>query len=488
MPSTDASSGPAESQDGGRSDPSGILPVIMCGGSGTRLWPASRESMPKQFIPLLDDLSNFQITAKRFDHPAFTKPLIVASSEVRFIAAEQLQAIGLEAEIVLEPMRRDSAAAVAVAACLAARRGPDTVALVVAADHLIEDTAAFVAACLAAADGARAGYIMTLGVTPTAPATGYGYIHPGASIRGTDAARVERFVEKPDAATASRYIEQGFLWNSGNFLFRADVMLAELHTHAPAVLAAAETAVAKAHADLDFVRLDRDSFLAAPKISIDYAVMERTGKAGVLPVSFAWSDIGTWSAIWEASKQDLQGNAMRGNVEAVETTNSLVHSDTMLTTVVGLDGVVVVATPDAVLVASRDRSDAVKDLVAQMKARNRPEVDEHLRVYRPWGWYQRIDTGQRFQVKRIMVKPGHRLSLQKHFHRAEHWVVVRGTAEVTIDDQVILRHENEAAYLPIGSVHRLANPGKINLELIEVQVGSYTGEDDIVRFEDVYGR
>ena len=465
-----------------------LLPVIMCGGSGTRLWPASRESMPKQFIPLLEDLSNFQLTVRRFGHPAFLKPLVLASNDVRFIVAEQLGAIGVEADIALEPMRRDSAAAVAVAACLAERRGSRTVAVVVAADHLIGDTEAFVAACLAAAEGARDGLVMTLGVTPTAPATGYGYIQPGGPVAGTDARRVERFVEKPDAATASRYIDAGYLWNSGNFLFRSDVMLTELEAHTPDVLTAARAAVAGATVDLDFLRLDADAFARAPKISIDYAVMERTTRAGVLPVSFAWSDIGTWGAIWDASTKDRSGNALKGKVEVSDTRDSLVHSDGVLTTVVGLNDVVVVATPDAVLVTSRERSDAVKDLVGKMKTGGRPEVDDHLLMYRPWGSYQRIDIGSRFQVKRITVKPGHRLSLQKHFHRAEHWVVVRGTAEVTIDDQVILRHENEAAYLPIGSVHRLANPGKIDLEMIEVQVGSYTGEDDIVRFEDVYGR
>ena len=465
-----------------------IQPVIMCGGSGTRLWPASRESMPKQFIPLLGNLSSFQLTALRFSHPSFASPLILASSEVRFIAAEQLQAVGVKAEIVLEPTRRDSAAAVAVAACLAQRKSADTVALVVAADHLIDDIESFVAACLSAAEHARQGLIMTLGITPTFAATGYGYIKPGTVVAGTAACRVDAFVEKPDVATATQYITQGYLWNSGNFLFRADVMMAELGRYAPDVLSAAREAVAAAVADLDFLRLDSIAFARAPKTSIDYALMERTEAAGVLPVSFSWSDIGTWAAIWEASARNSEGNALKGQVEVVSTRNSLVHSDGMLTTVVGLDDVIVISTPDAVLVASRRNADNVKDLVSKMKAGGRSEVEEHLRMYRPWGSYQRIDTGSRFQVKRITVKPGQRLSLQKHFHRAEHWVVVRGTAEVTIDDQVILRHENEAAYLPIGSVHRLANPGKIDLELIEVQVGSYTGEDDIVRFEDVYGR
>ena len=465
-----------------------ILPVILCGGSGTRLWPASRESMPKQFIGLLGEGSSFQATAQRVSGPGFLKPVVLASSDVRFLAAEQLQTIGIEAELVLEPSRRDSAAAVAVATCLALRQGPETVVLIVAADHLIGDTAAFGAACRAAAEGARRGVIMTLGVHPTYPAVGYGYISPGTPIEGTAAFRVERFVEKPSAGKAQDYIAQGYLWNSGNFLFRADVMEQELKAFAPEVLAAARAALERSAVDLDFTRLDPASFAKAPKTSIDYAVMERTRVAGVLPVDFTWSDVGTWDSVYAASARDTDGNALRGPVEVIETRNSLIHADGMLTAVVGLDGVVVVATPDAVLVVAREHADKVKLLVEALRANRRPEADEHLRMYRPWGWYQRIDTGTRFQVKRIMVKPGARLSLQKHFHRAEHWVVVRGTAEVTIDGAVILRHENEAAYLPIGCTHRLANPGKIPLELIEVQVGSYTGEDDIVRFEDVYGR
>ncbi len=469
-------------------DAGAIVPVIMCGGSGTRLWPASRESMPKQFIPLLGPLSSFQTTAQRVAGEHFARLIVVATSDVRFIAAEQLQAIGVEADIVLEPERRDSAAAVAVAACLAGRRDPRAVALVLAADHLIPDTDAFVTACQAAAEGARSGLVMTLGVAPTEPATGYGYIQPGPPAGETGARRVERFVEKPDRATAESYVAQGYLWNSGNLLFRADTMIAELRAFAPAVLAAAEAAVDGARTDLDFIRLDPASFSASPKVSIDYAVMERTAVAGVLAVSFDWSDIGTWGALWAASERDAGGNALSGQVEVIDTRDSFVHSDGILTTVVGLADAVVVATRDAVLVTSRDRSGDVKSLVAKLKAGGRAEADDHLLMYRPWGSYQRIDIGSRFQVKRITVKPGQRLSLQKHFHRAEHWVVVRGTAEVTIDDQVILRHENEAAYLPIGSVHRLANPGKIDLEMIEVQVGSYTGEDDIVRFEDVYGR
>ena len=469
-----------------------ILPVVLCGGSGTRLWPASRQSMPKQFAKLVEpDRSTFQATVQRIADPAtFARPAIIASAEARFIVAEQLAQVGLSADILLEPQGRDSAAAVAVAACHAAGQDPHTVVLILAADHVIDDTPAFVAAVTQAAIAARAGYTMTLGIEPTRPATDYGYIRPGTAIdEAPGATRVARFVEKPDAAGAERLIADGALWNSGYFLFRADVMLAELETHAPAVLAAARAALDAAVADLDFIRLDAEAFAQAPKISVDYAVMERTSRAGVLPVSFPWSDVGTWDAVWQVLEQDGDGNALRGRVELIDTRNSLVHSEGAgLTTVVGLADVVVVATPDAVLVASKAGSGQVKELVARLRAKAHPEADAHLRMYRPWGWYQRIDIGERFQVKRIQVVPGGRLSLQKHHHRAEHWVVVRGTAEVTINEQVVLVHENEAVYLPIGAMHRLANPGKIPLELIEVQVGSYTGEDDIIRVEDIYGR
>ncbi|TXM91856.1 mannose-1-phosphate guanylyltransferase/mannose-6-phosphate isomerase, partial [Methylobacterium sp. WL103] len=333
-------------------------------------------------------------------------------------------------------------------------------------------------------------HTMTLGVEPTRPATDYGYIRRGAALPEAEGAfAVARFVEKPDAEGAAALIADGALWNSGYFLFRADLMLAELEAHAPAVLSAARAALEGAAIDLDFVRLDATAFGQAPKISIDYAVMERTTRAGVLPVSFPWSDVGTWDAVWQVLPQDEAGNALRGRVEVLGTTNSLVHSEGEgLTTVVGLDGVVVVATPDAVLVASKAQSGRVKELVGVLRARAHPEADAHRRMYRPWGWYQRVDIGERFQVKRIMVTPGGRLSLQKHHHRAEHWVVVKGTAEVTLGERLVLVHENEAVYLPIGSMHRLANPGKIPLELIEVQVGSYTGEDDIIRVEDIYGR
>lgn len=472
-----------------------IHPVILCGGSGTRLWPASRESFPKQFIPLAEaHRSSFQATAARVtDATLFARPAVITANDARFIVAEQLAQARLAADILLEPARRDSAAAVTVAALHAAARQPDALVLILAADHIVGDDAAFLDAVRAASLGARAGRIMTLGLVPTSPATAYGYIQPGEPLPdaagGAGARVVERFLEKPDAARAQGLIAEGALWNSGYFLFRADVMLEELRTHAPEVLSAAAASLTGAVRDLDFLRLDTEAFLKSPQISIDYAVMERTTHAAVLPVSFPWSDIGTWGALWEVSPQDADGNATRGRVALHGTRNSLVHSEgELLTTVVGLDDVVVVATSDAVLVTSRERGGEVKGLVEKLRAQGEPEADAHRLMYRPWGNYQRIDIGSRFQVKRITVKPGARLSLQKHYHRAEHWVVVRGTAEVTVDDRVTLVHENEAIYLPIGCVHRLANPGKIPLELIEVQVGSYTGEDDIIRIEDVYGR
>ncbi|MGY2049416.1 mannose-1-phosphate guanylyltransferase/mannose-6-phosphate isomerase [Methylobacterium sp. JK268] len=472
-----------------------IHPVILCGGSGTRLWPASRESHPKQFIPLAEaERSSFQATALRVaDGSVFARPTVITAQDARFIVGEQLTAAGVEADILLEPQRRDSAAAVAVAALNAARADREALVLILAADHVIGDTPAFVAAAKAAAVAARDGAIMTLGIAPTAPATAYGYIQPGAPLAGeaggAGARQVARFLEKPDARRAEGLIAEGALWNSGYFLFRADVMIEELRAFAPAVLEAATQSLDKSRRDLDFIRLDPDSFAQAPKISIDYAVMEHTRRCGVLPVSFPWSDIGTWGALWEILPKDEAGNALRGRVAVREARDSLVHSSAdILTTVVGLDGVVVVTTPDAVLVTSREAGAGVKALVEDLRGQGAPEADAHQLMYRPWGSYQRIDIGQRFQVKRITVKPGGRLSLQKHYHRAEHWIVVHGTAEVTVDERVSLVHENEAIYLPIGCVHRLVNPGKIPLELIEVQVGSYTGEDDIIRIEDVYGR
>ncbi|MET0605171.1 MAG: mannose-1-phosphate guanylyltransferase/mannose-6-phosphate isomerase [Beijerinckiaceae bacterium] len=466
-----------------------IVPVIMCGGSGTRLWPASRETMPKQFIPLFGELSTFQMTVMRFrDDARFAEPVVIAHDDFRFIIADQLRVIGMNAHIVLEPDRRDSAAAVAVAALIGVRESEDAVIAVMAADHLIENAAGFRDACAIAGDAAGDGLIMTLGLQPTFAATGYGYIRPGAAVGETGARKVDAFVEKPDAATAARYIADGYLWNSGNFVFRAAVMRDELRALSPQILSAAGAALDKAGRDLGFIRLDKDAFLQAPKTSIDFAVMERTTKAGVLPVSFDWSDIGGWGAVWQALPHDAAGNATLGDVELLDAKNCLVHSEDILTAVVGMENALVIATNDAVLVTTQDKADQVKTLVERLKAKDRPQATQHLRVHRPWGWYQRIDIGPRFQVKRILVRPGGVLSLQKHFHRAEHWVVVRGTAEVTRDSETHIVRENESIYLPLGCVHRMANPGRIPLEIIEVQVGSYTGEDDIIRIEDVYRR
>ena len=461
----------------------------MCGGSGTRLWPASRESMPKQFIALLGEHSSFQAAASRVaSRSTFLKPVVMANGLSRFIVAEQLAEIGVEADIILEPMRRDSAATVAVAAAYAARNHPDAIVLVMAADHVIEEPQAFADACKQAAEVAQKGYVMTLGFAPSFPATSYGYIAKGEAIEGGPCFAVARFVEKPDAATAAIYLAEGYLWNGGYFLFRHETMLDELARHAPGIAAAATAALDAAVADLDFIRLDAEAYGKAPKTSIDYAVIEKTDRAGVLPVSFFWSDIGNWDGVWKVQKGDTAGNVVRGKVELLHTTNSLVHSDDVLTTVIGLDEVVVVATQDAVLVSARRNAEAVKELVEELRRKGNAEADEHLRIYRPWGWYQRLDLGSRFQVKRIVVKPGARLSLQKHLHRAEHWVVVRGVAEATVDGRVAVLHETESTYVPINAVHCLANPGRIPLELIEVQVGAYLGEDDIIRLDDVYRR
>ena len=467
-----------------------LIPVVMCGGAGTRLWPVSRESMPKQFVPLVDERSTFQQVLGRIaDAELFERPIIITNSDFRFIVAEQLRECEIEADIVLEPMRRDSAMAVAVAAALARERDPEAVVLILAADHVVRNVEAFKSACREAAIAAADGLIVTFGINPTFPATHYGYIRPGSKVNGGAALAVEAFVEKPDAETAGDYVAENYLWNSGNFAFRADIMLEEIAHYEPEIAAAAKLAVEGMARDLDFLRLPAEPFGQAPKKSIDYAVMERTDRAAVVPVDLGWSDVGSWSAVWDVMSHDADGNASTGSVVFHDSRNSLVRSeDAILTAVVGLEDIIVVATPDAVLVTSRDKAEQVKGLVEQLKAQNRPQADQHLRIYRPWGYYQGIDLGSRYQVKRIVVKPNAKLSLQKHFHRAEHWVVVRGTAEIAVGSEVRTVHENESAYIPIGSVHRLANPGKIPLELIEVQVGSYLGEDDIVRLGDEYGR
>jgi mannose-1-phosphate guanylyltransferase/mannose-6-phosphate isomerase len=467
-----------------------IVPVVMCGGSGTRVWPESRESRPKQFISLIGEKSTFQmIVGVLADREIFAEPIIVTNVDYRFLAAEQLEEIGAAATIVLEPTRRDSGPAVAVAAALAAQSDPQAIVAVLAADHVFRDSALFARLCGDAGLAAAAGSIVTFGIMPDHPATGYGYIRAGDPI---DAAgkvrRVAAFIEKPDAAKAQRFVDEGYLWNSGNFIFRADVMLGELQRFEPDMANAAASAVEKARNDLGFLLLDAESFAKAPKKSIDYAVMERTDKAAVIAADVGWSDVGLWSTVWRLSERDADGNSLRGKAVALDSRNVLIRADEQLTTVVGLDNIIVVTTPDAVLVVDAGHADKIKQLVDRLKAEKRPEATEHKRAYRPWGYYQGVDQGARYQVKRIVVKPGGRLSLQKHFHRAEHWIVVRGTAEVTRDGEVHHVHENESIYLPIGCEHRMANPGKINLELIEVQTGSYLGEDDIVRIEDVYNR
>jgi len=465
-----------------------IIPLIMCGGAGTRLWPASREGRPKQFLPLFGAYSMLQDTVRRVTDPTlFGRPIIVTNDQYRFLVAEQLAAIGIEADILLEPVRRDSGPAIAAGAAFAAKRDENSLLVALAADHVISDPVAFVKVCRLAADAADADRIVTFGVRPTRPATEYGYIRAGASI-GADIFAVEKFVEKPDGRTADRYMKEGYLWNSGNFMFRAGLLLAEYEKFEPESLAAIVDAVEHSSSDLGFITLYASSFARASAKAIDYAVMERTQCAAVMPVSYGWSDVGSWQAVWELSGRDPLDNFGKGPVVFVDSRGSHVMSDKQLVALFGVENLVVVSTDDAVLVAKRENGDGLRRLVQELKKVAPAVTEEHLKVHRPWGSYQAIDHGPRFQVKRIVVKPGERLSLQMHHHRAEHWVVVRGTALVTIGDQTKTIHENESTYIPIGAEHRLENPGKIDLELIEVQTGSYLGEDDIVRIEDDYRR
>jgi mannose-1-phosphate guanylyltransferase/mannose-1-phosphate guanylyltransferase/mannose-6-phosphate isomerase len=467
-----------------------IVPVILSGGTGTRLWPLSREAYPKQFWPLVSQGTMLQETAARARAPGFAPPLVVCGEAHRFLVAEQLREAGAEdARIVLEPVARNSAAAIAAAAVLVGEARPDTVLWIMAADAAIADVPALRRALEAAAGAARAGHICTFGIRPTAPETGYGYIEVGAPLAAAPGAQaIARFVEKPDAATAARFLADGrHLWNSGMFVATAGTLLAELAAHAPAVLAAARAAVAADTEDLGFVRLG-PAFADAPSISIDHAVMERTAHAAVVPCDPGWSDVGSWAQLWEVSQKDAAGNATVGQVSLLDAEGCYVRSEGILTAVVGLRDVVIIVTDDAVLACPRDRAQDVKKMVEQLRAQGRKEATEHRRVYRPWGAYEGVALGTRFQVKKITVRPGRKLSLQKHYHRAEHWVVVAGTAMVERDGERILLRENESVYLPLGCVHRLENPGMIPLTLIEVQSGPYLGEDDIVRLEDTYGR
>jgi mannose-1-phosphate guanylyltransferase/mannose-1-phosphate guanylyltransferase/mannose-6-phosphate isomerase len=468
-----------------------IVPVILSGGSGTRLWPVSRTSFPKQFWPLVSSTSMLAETALRTQLPNFTAPIIVANQEHRFIVAEQLREAGVATpQILLEPVGRNSAMAIAAAAALVAETTPDAVMLIMAADAAITNVPALTRAIETAAAAARAGYIVTFGMQPTAPETGYGYIAKGHEVdQHPGVFRIKKFVEKPDADTAKIFLNAGgYLWNSGMFVAKASVLLAEMAEHATDVLSAAQKSVETRTRDLDFIRLGTAAFNAAPNISFDYAVAEKTNKMVVVPAAIGWSDVGSWAALADITAGDAHKNVALGEVVIEDSENSYARSDGAVTALLGVKDLIVITTQDAVLVAHKDHSQNVKKIVDRLKREKRPQAESHNRIYRPWGFYESLISGDRFQVKRIVVFPNCKLSLQKHFHRAEHWVVVSGCALVTRDEQTHMVQENESIYLPLGCIHRMENPGKIPLTLIEVQSGSYLGEDDIIRIEDTYGR
>jgi mannose-1-phosphate guanylyltransferase/mannose-6-phosphate isomerase len=471
-----------------------MIPVILSGGSGTRLWPLSRSKKPKQFLPLLNDKSMLQNTLLRVKGLAgLGAPLIICNEDHRFMVAEQLRELAItNPAIVLEPEGRNTAPAIAVAALKAMQQGDDPLLLILAADHAIKDVPAFHQAVELAIPAALQGKLVTFGIVPTSAHTGYGYIRRHAQLNPTlpaGVSSVAQFYEKPDAVTAQQFVDSGeYFWNSGMFLFKASRLLAELQQFAPDIVAAAEQALAKASADLDFIRLDKAAFSASPSDSIDYAVMEKSANTVMVPLDAGWSDVGSWDALWQVMAKDEQGNACRGDVLLEQCHNSYVYAEQRLVTAIGLDEVVVVETKDAVLVAHKSQLQGVKNIVAKLQSYGRTEVDLHREVFRPWGKYDSVDSGGRYQVKHITVKPGAKLSVQMHHHRAEHWVVVSGSALVRNGDKEFLVTENESTFIPVGTIHSLENPGKIPLELIEVQSGSYLGEDDIIRFEDKYGR
>ncbi len=476
-----------------------FVPVILSGGSGSRLWPLSRALRPKQFLEITDQLTLFQLTLSRLN--GLTDPLspiVVANDDHRFLVAEQCKSQGVHPKaLILEPCARNTAPAIAVAAMAAldhsgtsaAADDNDPVLLVLPSDHVLKDIAAFQAAVTVGYQAACEGLMVTFGIVPTQAETGYGYVKSSSESPSSGCHRVAAFVEKPDLAAAEGYLrEGGYFWNSGMFMFKASTYLDELKAHQPLMLASCQKALAAAKSDLDFVRLDQAAFEQSPSDSIDYAVMEKTKKAVVVPLDAGWNDVGAWSSVWQVHTQDSHGNATRGDVMLEGVKNSYVHADYRLVSLLGVEDLVVVETSDAVLVASKDKAQDVKKLVDRLKAESRTEHHSHREVFRPWGSYDAIGVGDRYQVKRITVKPGAKLSLQMHHHRAEHWIVVSGTALVTLAERQVLLSENQSIYIPIGEKHSLENPGKVNLELIEVQSGSYLGEDDIVRFEDRYGR
>jgi mannose-1-phosphate guanylyltransferase/mannose-6-phosphate isomerase len=469
-----------------------ITPVILSGGAGTRLWPLSRSLYPKQLLPLVGGETLLQEAARRVADPArFEAPILVANDEHRFIVAEQLRAIGVApAALILEPVGRNTAPAIAVAALTAVEKDPDALILVMPSDHVIGNRAAFVAAVERAADAARAGGLVTFGITADRPETGYGYIKRGAPLGKVDGVfKVAAFVEKPDRAKAADYLAAGdYVWNSGIFLFPAKPFLAELERLRPEMLKGVRAAMSGAARDLDFLRLEKAAFAALKGESVDYAVMEHTANAAVVPVEMGWSDVGSWDALWDIKAKDNDGNVVQGDVVLEDVKNTYVRAEHGLVAALGVEDLVVVTTDDVVLVARRDRAQDIKKVIARLEKDKRPELAAHMVVHRPWGTYCSIHNGERVQVKHIMVKPGAKLSLQMHHHRAEHWVVVTGTAKVTRGKEEIILFEDQSTYIPMGTPHRLENPGKIPLHLIEVQSGSYLGEDDIVRFEDTYGR
>jgi mannose-1-phosphate guanylyltransferase/mannose-6-phosphate isomerase len=467
-----------------------LHPVILCGGSGTRLWPLSRQALPKQFLPLLSNRSLLQDTALRLQGLHQLAPaLVVCNTEHRFLVADQLLEVSAPlGPILLEPAGRNTAPAVAMAAHLALQSDPEALLLVLPSDHIIRDGGAFRASVEAARALACSGCLMTFGIVPDAPETGYGYIERGEAL-DEDAFRVRRFVEKPDAERAAQFLESGnFLWNSGMFLLPAKLYLDELDRHAPEVALAAARAIEGGQADIDFLRPDTESFLSSPSISIDYAVMEHTESAAVVPARFGWSDIGSYDALWKEEQKDAHGNATQGEVVIHDSRGCYVHTEKQMVALLGVEDLVVIATADAILVTPKSRSQDVKTIVDELKKQGRSEPEIHKQVFRPWGWYEGVEQGERFQVKQLMVKPGAKTSMQVHHHRSEHWVIVKGTAQITLDGEDHLLSEDKSIYVPLGVPHRIFNPGRIPLHLVEVQSGSYLEEDDIVRLDDNYGR